>query len=66
MTRMTIDPMASEIAWALLALGITALVFAGAAWSYPQGRETIWTVGAATMVAVALLSARDVRRVRHD
>lgn len=51
---------AREIAWGLLALGVTALVFTGAAWSYPQGYEAIWYVGYATMAAMALLSAREV------
>lgn len=55
-----------EIAWSALALGVTALVFEGAAWSYPQGADTIWLVGAATSVAVGLLGARDVWRVRHE
>ena len=63
---MTIDPVASEIAWGLLGLGITALVVQGAAWSYPQGIATIWAVGAATMAAVAALAARDAWRVWRE
>lgn len=65
MARMTIDPVTSEIAWGALGLGVTALVFKGAAWSYPQGGETIWWVGAVTMAAVAALAARDAWRVRR-
>ena len=66
MTRTTISPLASEIAWGALALGVTALVFRGAVWSYPQGGDTIRIVGAATMAVVAALCARDAWRVRHD
>jgi len=55
-----------EIAWSALSLGLTALVFKGAAWSYPQGADTIWLVGAATLVAVGLLGARDIWRVRRE
>lgn len=61
------SPEAREIAWGLLGLGVTALVFTGAAWSYPQGYATIWLVGCGTMAAMALLSAReawDARRGR--
>jgi hypothetical protein len=58
-------PEAREIAWGLLALGVTALVFTGAAWSYPQGYDTIWYVGYATMAAMALLSAREAWDARR-
>ncbi len=57
---------ARELAWGLLGLGVTALVFRGAAWSYPQGEGTIWWVGAGTMMAVAALGARAVWRVRDE
>ena len=63
---MTISPLASELAWGALALGVTALVFWGAAWSYPQGHDTIWAVGFATMAVIGLLCGRDAWRVRHD
>ncbi|MBY9064422.1 hypothetical protein K7957_15905 [Sphingomonas yunnanensis] len=65
MAQMELPAVWREWAWGLLALGVTALVFKGAAWSYPQGAETIWLVGAATMVAVALLGARDVWEVQQ-
>ncbi len=63
-TPLEIDPVIREIAWGALGLGITALVFWGAAWSYPQGYWTIWLVGVATMLAMGVLSAREVWRVR--
>ena len=66
MTRMTIEPVASEIAWGALGVGVTALVVHGAAWSYPQGGDTIRLIGFVTMAAVAALAARDAWRVRHD
>ncbi len=66
MAQMTISALASELAWGALALGVTALVFWGAAWSYPQGREDIWLVGAATMVVIGGLCARDAWRVRDE
>lgn len=69
-TPLELSSTTREIAWGAFGLGVTALVFWGAAWSYPQGRDTIWLVGAATMAAVGLLGARDVWRVRgrgaHD
>ncbi|MGK6322363.1 hypothetical protein ACMGDM_04700 [Sphingomonas sp. DT-51] len=65
MAQMELPAVWREWAWGLLALGVTALVFKGAAWSYPQGAETIWLVGAGTMVAVALLGARDVWEVQQ-
>ena len=55
-----------EIGWSALSLGVTALVFKGAAWSYPQGATTIWLVGGATLVAVGVLGARDIWRVRRE
>lgn len=61
---MEMDPVFREAAWGLLGLGVTALVFWGAAWSYPQGWNTIWMVGAGTMAVMGGLSARDVWRVR--
>ena len=63
MAQMTISPLASELAWGALALGVTALAFWGAAWSYPQGHEDIWPVGAATMMVIGALCARDAWRV---
>lgn len=66
MAQMTISPAASELAWGALALGVTALVFWGAAWSYPQGQDAIWAVGAATMLVIGLLCARDAWRVRDE
>lgn len=63
MAQMQIDPAARETAWGALSLGVTALVFWAGAWSYPQGHDTIWAVGAATMVVVALLGARAVWHV---
>lgn len=65
MAEMEMSPVAREVAWGFLGLGVTALVFWYAAWSYPQGEQTIWLVGAATLVAVGLLGARDVWRVRR-
>ncbi|KQN90634.1 hypothetical protein ASE95_14370 [Sphingomonas sp. Leaf231] len=66
MAQMVLAADKREIGWSALALGLTALAFKGAAWSYPQGAGTIWLVGAATLVAVGLLGARDVWRVRRD
>ncbi|WP_375271172.1 hypothetical protein [Sphingomonas sp.] len=65
-TPLELNPVIREIAWGLLGLGFTALVFWGAAWSYPQGYQTIWLVGAATMLAMGVLSAREVWRVRGE
>lgn len=65
MAQMQLEADKREIGWSALGLGVTALAFNGAAWSYPQGADTIWLVGAATLVAVGLLGARDVWRVRH-
>ena len=65
MAQMELPAVWREWAWGLLALGVTALAFKGAAWSYPQGAETIWLVGAGTMVAVGLLGARDVWEVQQ-
>ncbi len=65
-TPLEVNPVIREIAWGILGLGVTALVFWGAAWSYPQGYETIWLVGAATMLAMGVLSAREVWRVRGE
>jgi hypothetical protein len=56
------DPATREIAWGLLGMGVTALVFWGAAGSYPQGHDTIWAVGGVTMAAVATLAGREVAR----
>lgn len=53
-----------ETGWGLLSLGVTALCFRGAAWSYPQGHDTIWIVGGFTLAAVAILSGREVLRLR--
>ena len=53
-------PVAREIAWGLLGMGVTALAFAGAAWSCPQGYDTIWAIGGLTMAAAAILSGREV------
>ncbi|MFK3890862.1 hypothetical protein [Sphingomonas sp. NPDC079357] len=66
MAQMELSADKREIAWSALSLGVTALVFKGAAWSYPQGAKTIWLVGAATLVAVGLLGARDIWRVRRE
>ena len=66
MAQMELGADKREIAWSALSLGLTALVFKGAAWSYPQGADTIWLVGAATLVAVGLLGARDIWRVRRE
>ena len=66
MAQMELAADKREIAWSALSLGVTALVFKGAAWSYPQGADTIWLVGAATLVAVGLLGARDIWRVRRE
>ncbi|MEH3048285.1 hypothetical protein [Sphingomonas adhaesiva] len=63
MAQMQLPEVWREFAWGLLGLGITALCFAGAAWSYPQGYETIWAIGGLTMAAVAILSGREVMRV---
>ncbi len=42
-------------------VAITALVFAGAAWAYPQGGETLRWVGLATMVVVVAMSIAPLR-----
>ena len=63
MAQMQLSAEKREIAWTVLGFGITALVFHGAAWSYPQGHETIWAIGGLTMAAVAILSGREVMRV---
>jgi hypothetical protein len=65
-TPLELNPVVRETGWGLLGLGVTALVFQGAAWSYPQGYETIWLVGAGTMLAMGVLSAREVWRVRGE
>lgn len=65
MAQMQLGADKREIGWSALGLGVTALAFKGAAWSYPQGTDTIWAVGAATLLAVGLLGARDVWRVRR-
>ncbi len=62
-TPLELNPVIREVAWGLLGLGFTALVFWGAAWSYPQGYEDIWLVGAATMAVIGVLCARDAWRV---
>lgn len=64
MAQMQIGPLAREIAWGLLGMGVTALVFWAGAWSYPQGHDTIWTVGGCTMIVVAALSGREAMRLR--
>lgn len=66
MAQMQLSAEKREIAWTVLGFGITALVFQGAAWSYPQGADTIWLVGAATLVAVGVLGARDVGRMQRE
>ena len=66
MAQMQLAAEKREIGWSALGLGVTALVFKGAAWSYPQGADTIWLVGAATLVAVGALGARDIWRVRRE
>lgn len=64
MAQMQSSPRGREIAWGFLSLGLTALVFWAGAWSYPQGGDTIWAVGAATMALVGLMSARAVWQAR--
>ena len=64
MAQMQLPEVWREVAWGLFGLGVTALVFKGAAWSYPQGYETIWAIGGLTLAAVAILSGREVMRVR--
>lgn len=66
MAQMTASPLVRELAWGALALGITALVIHGAAWSYPQGADDIRWVGAATMLVIGVLCARDAWRVADD
>ena len=66
MAQMELPAVWRETAWGLLGLGVTALAFRGAAWSYPQGHDTIWIVGGLTLAAVAFLSGREVVRVRAD
>ncbi|MEH3038040.1 MAG: hypothetical protein PGN23_16360 [Sphingomonas adhaesiva] len=63
MAQMQLPEVWREVAWGLLGLGFTALAFHGAAWSYPQGYETIWAIGGLTLAAVAILSGREVMRV---
>ena len=64
MADMQLPAMWCEMAWGVTGLIVTALVFKGAAWSYPQGHDTIWIVGGLTMSSVAILSGREVMRVR--
>ncbi|MDR6787426.1 hypothetical protein J2Y58_000767 [Sphingomonas sp. BE138] len=66
MAQMQLSAEKREVGWSALGLGVTALAFKGAAWSYPQGADTIWLVGAATLAAVGVLGARDVWRVRRQ
>jgi hypothetical protein len=54
------SPVVREMAWGIAGLAFTAMVFRGAAWSYPQGAETIWIVGGVTMIVIALLAGRAV------
>ena len=65
-TPLELGPVAREVAWAALWLGVTALVIDRAAWSYPQRGTEITMVGLGVLFAAFLLCARDVLRAyRH-
>ena len=65
-TPLEMNPVAREVAWAALWLGITAFVVDRAAWSYPQRGDEIKLVGIGLLLAVLILCARDVWRAhRH-
>ncbi len=51
-----------ELLWLVAALAMTALIFWAGAWSYPQGAETIWPIGYATMAALLAMSLYEIRR----
>ena len=53
---------AIEVAHMLGGLLLTWLIFAGAAWGYPEGRATIRPIGWLTMVAIVLMSTADMLR----
>ena len=56
----------AEFCYMIASAAVTWFVAWGAAWSYPQGADTIWLVGAATLVAVGVLGARDVGRMQRE
>ena len=50
----------------LTGLAVTAVIFAAAAWSYPQGAPTIWWIGVATMGIVLAMSLAALRRAANQ
>lgn len=42
----------AEALYTATAALVIAAAFRGAAWAYPQGRETIWTIGLVAIAAV--------------
>jgi hypothetical protein len=53
---------AIELFYLLLGLAVTYALTAGAAWSYPLGREVIWYCGAGAAAASMLMAIGPLRR----
>jgi len=45
----------AEFCYMLASAGVTWLIAWGAAWSYPQGADTIWPIGWVSIAIVAVL-----------
>lgn len=52
----------TEVLHIAAGLALTALIFKGAAWAYPLGRDTIYVVGWLTALAVVLMGIGPLRR----
>ena len=48
----------AETCYLLASAGVTWAITRLAMWGYPQGRDTIWTVGLVSTVIVALMGVR--------
>ncbi|WP_033921135.1 hypothetical protein [Sphingomonas sp. 37zxx] len=51
-----------ELGYVLLGLGAAVAIGATAEWAYPIGRDNIWLVTYAAMVAVVLMGVRPIVR----